>query len=111
MRLIWSTPDLTVRDVAERLPKKRRRLAYTTVMTVMNRLCEKGLLVRKLAGRAYVYRPKVSKSQFVQDLTRKTVQRLLGEFGDAAVAHFVGEMKDLGPAEFDKLRRLVEEGR
>lgn len=41
MRVLWETPNLTVRDVAQRLPGRRQR-AYTTVMTVMNRLYEKG---------------------------------------------------------------------
>jgi predicted transcriptional regulator len=108
MRILWASPGLTVRDVASRLPRGRRR-AYTTVMTVMNRLHEKGLLSRKLEDRAYVYSPKYSESEFFQDLTQKRVQSLIAEFGDVAVANFVGEVKQLGPEEFEKLRRLVEE--
>jgi predicted transcriptional regulator len=108
MRILWASPGLTVRDVASRLPRVRRR-AYTTVMTVMNRLHEKGLLSRKLADRAYVYRPRLSESEFLQDLTQKRVQSLIAEFGDVAVANFVGEIRQLGPEEFEKLRRLVED--
>jgi predicted transcriptional regulator len=108
MRALWASPGLTVRDVALRLPRGRRR-AYTTVMTVMNRLHEKGLLARKLADRAYVYSPKLNESEFLQDLTQKRVQSLIAEFGDVAVANFVGEVKQLGPEEFEKLRRLIEE--
>ncbi len=108
MRILWASPGLTVRDVASRLPRGRRR-AYTTVMTVMNRLHEKGLLARKLADRAYVYSPKLNESEFLQDLTQKRVQSLIAEFGDVAVANFVGEVKQLGPEEFEKLRRLIEE--
>lgn len=109
MRVLWASPGLTVRDVASRLPRGRRR-AYTTIMTVMNRLFEKGLLSRKLVERAYVYSPKLNESEFLQDLTQKRVQSLIAEFGDVAVANFVGEVKQLGPKEFEKLRRLIEEG-
>jgi predicted transcriptional regulator len=109
MRVLWASPGLTVRDVASRLPKGRRRRAYTTIMTVMNRLHEKGLLSRKLTDRAYVYRPRLDESEYVQDLTQKRVQSLIAEFGDVAVANFVGEVKQLGPEEFEKLRRLVED--
>jgi predicted transcriptional regulator len=108
MRVLWASPGLTVRDVASRLPRGRRR-AYTTIMTVMNRLFEKGLLSRKLVERAYVYSPKLNEAEFLQDLTQKRVQSLIAEFGDVAVAHFVGEIKQLGPKEFEKLRRLVED--
>jgi predicted transcriptional regulator len=108
MRILWASPGLTVRDVAARLPRGRRR-AYTTVMTVMNRLHDKCLLSRKLVDRAYVYSPKLNESEFLQDLTQKRVQSLIAEFGDVAVANFVGEVKQLGPEEFEKLRRLIEE--
>jgi predicted transcriptional regulator len=108
MRVLWASPGLTVRDVASRLPRSRRR-AYTTIMTVMNRLHEKGLLSRELVDRAYVYSPKLNESEFLQDLTQKRVHSLIAEFGDVAVTHFVGEIKQLGPEEFEKLRRLVEE--
>ena len=50
MRVLWDKPRLPVRSVVELLPGRRAR-AYTTVMTVMNRLFEKGLLQREAAGR------------------------------------------------------------
>ena len=109
MRVLWESPNLTVRDVAQRLPGRRQR-AYTTVMTVMNRLHEKGLLDRVTQGRAYVYSPRMSEGAFLDDITRRTVRRLISDFGDIAVAGFVGEVRDRGPDELEKLRKLLEEG-
>ncbi len=108
MQVLWEHSGLTVREVAGRLPGKRNR-AYTTVMTVMNRLFEKGLLERRLTGRAYVYGAKVSQEDFAALVSRRLIRGLLNDFGDAAVAHFVGEMRDLGPGEFEKLKKLVSE--
>ena len=107
IRILWERPSLPVRDVVEALPGRRAR-AYTTVMTVMNRLTEKGLLKRRPDGRAYVYTPIVSEEEFVEQLTRSMVRSLLNDFGDVAVANFVGELRDTDPGEFQRLRELVE---
>lgn len=107
MRVLWERPDLPVRDVVEALPGRRVR-AYTTVMTVMNRLTEKRLLKRRSEGRAYVYMPTVSEEEFVEQLTRSMVRSLINDFGDVAVANFVGELRDSDPGEFQRLRELVE---
>lgn len=107
MRVLWERPDLPVRDVVEALPGRRVR-AYTTVMTVMNRLTEKRLLRRRSEGRAYVYMPTVSEEEFVEQLTRSMARSLINDFGDVAVANFVGELRDSDPGEFQRLRELVE---
>ena len=58
MSVLWrSRTPLLVRDVQEALKGLERPLAYTTVMTVMDRLAKKGMLQRELAGRAWSYRP------------------------------------------------------
>ena len=108
MQLMWEHPGLTVRDAVPLLPGRRMR-AYTTVMTVMNRLFEKGLLEREPAGRAYVYRPKVTESQFMESLSRNMIRTLLDEFGEIAVAHFVGEVRESGPRGVKRLRELISE--
>lgn len=111
MRVLWERPGLSVRQVADALPGGRPR-AYTTVMTVMNRLVNKGLLERRPAGRAYVYRPRLSERELVERITRHMVRALLSDFGGVAVAQFVGELRDMDPQEFQRLRRLLagEEG-
>ncbi len=62
MDILWNRPDpLSVRDVHEMLAHDRD-LAYTTVMTVLDRLAKKGFVVRNLDGRAWLYRPANSRA-------------------------------------------------
>lgn len=108
MRVLWDQPRLPVRSVVELLPRRRVR-AYTTVMTVMNRLFEKGLLQREAVGRAHVYWPAMTENEFLDSISRKMVRTVLAEFGDAGVAAFVGELREGGPAGVEKLRKLISE--
>lgn len=101
MHVVWTSEDpVTVRDVLGRL--RSRGLAYTTVMTVMDRLWKKRLLTRRAQGRAYVYRAALSESEY----TARLMHELLAATGDkaAALAHFVDGMR---PGEEEEIRRLA----
>ncbi len=80
-------------------------------MTVMNRLYEKNLLSRTPRGRAFVYFPTMTESDFLADLAKRTIRGILSEYGDAALTHFVGEVRDLGPEEVERLRKMLSEGK
>jgi predicted transcriptional regulator len=109
MQLLWDQPEgLTVRDLVRALPGRPR--AYTTVMTVTARLHEKGLLERSPLGRAYVYRPALSRDEFLHRLSSERVRSLIAEFGELAVAHFVGEVRQLPRSEIERIREMLREG-
>lgn len=75
MEVLWAHPDpVSVRDVHEQLAAERD-IAYTTVMTVLDRLAKKGIVGRELSGRAWLYRPARSRI----DLYADTIVELLGE--------------------------------
>lgn len=97
----WLTPG----DVHAVLSKKRP-LAYTTAMTILARLWNKGVLERKQEGRAYAYHPIQTREERAAD----RMNGLLGDVGDrsAALAHFLDA---LSPAERTRLRRLLKERR
>ena len=103
MELLWEQGESTVRSVAERLTYPRRP-AYTTVMTIMSRLVEKGLLRRRSAGRAYVYRPAKTREEFLAAASRSRVRELVRDYGDVALAHFVREIEQ---ADGERLKRLA----
>lgn len=107
MRVLWDRPDepATVREVHAALTQETP-LAYTTVMTVLDRLWRKGLVRREPRGRAYQYAPVRSEAEHTAALMRE----LLSRTGDrqAALAHFVRGMKKRDEA---ALLRLVEEAR
>jgi predicted transcriptional regulator len=77
MKVVWERGAATVKDVCETM-SKRRAIAYTTVLTLMSILEEKGVLVHTKSGRAYVYRPVLSRRQ----ATRNQVQDILERFFD-----------------------------
>jgi predicted transcriptional regulator len=90
MQRLWErTEPATVRAVLTDLTRDRD-LAYTTVLTVMEKLYRKGWLLREQVGRAHVYRPKGSRDQYVAGLMREA----LTDSGDReqALVHFVGQM-------------------
>ena len=104
MDVLWAAPGpMSVREVLARLNESRAEpLAYTTAMTVLARLAEKGILARVRDGRGYVYAPAVS------DTAQIAVRGVMRDFGDAALAHFVDEAR-ADPDTLRRLRRLLTE--
>jgi predicted transcriptional regulator len=101
MRVAWGEVDrhLQVREVLERLDEG---LAYTTVMTVMNRLYEKGLLRRRRQARAWAYRPATTREAYAAATMADALR--VADNRTAALLHFVA---DLGPEDAAQLRRLL----
>ena len=104
MRVAWAADgSVSVRTVLERVNEARARpLAYTTVMTVMNRLVDKGALRRRSAGRGYVY------DATAPDAAGMAVRTVVEKYGDAALAHFVDAARD-DPALLERLQRIIDE--
>ena len=89
MEIIWELDQVTVRQVLNRL-RKKRDIAYTTVMTVMSRLADKGVLKRQLdENSAYIYQPSQDKKTFLAASSKKAINNLLNDFGEIAVAQFI----------------------
>lgn len=111
MAVLWQLGSGTVRDVLDKLSTTKRP-AYTTLMTIMVRLHEKGLLRRTLKGNTYVYEPVFSQKGFVEQASRRAVRDVLERFGDLAVVHFLEETH-LSPEQVRQLQELAadEEGR
>jgi predicted transcriptional regulator len=91
MEVVWNSGQASVRDVLLRL-KKKRKVAYTTVMTVMSRLHDKKILERNLNGSgAYIYLPvHKNKQDFLVSFSRKAINNLVQSFGEElAVSQFL----------------------
>jgi len=105
MRVAWSRASVTVREVLVALTKKRP-LAYTTVMTIMGRLADKGLLVAEKHGKTYHYRAACTREEFEAQAAGQVVHTLLTDFGgEIALRQFVEKLADTNP---DQLARLEE---
>lgn len=111
MEIAWkSNESISVRSVADIL-QKDRKIAYTTIMTIMGRLVEKGLLKRKESGKAYFYQPVYSKEKFLTRITRQIIKNFFASFGDAAVAHFAEEVEKLAPEKRKELQKILKEAK
>jgi predicted transcriptional regulator len=111
LSVVWRRGSASVGQVRQDLNSRRPRrdeLAYTTVMTILTRLYEKGILDRAKQGRSYVYVPVVSEEQLVEQSGRQEIESLLSRYGNVAVAQFASAMRDLSPQHLAQLRRLIE---
>ena len=108
MDVVWRLGSASVREVLEALNAGARQRAYTTVMTTMSRLWEKGLLRRERRGRADVYEPVLSVGEYREARAAREVQALVGEYGDVALAHFARQVEGLDAARLARLRELAD---
>ncbi len=107
MQTLWALDDeqwATVREVHASLAD--RKLAYTTVMTVMDRLARKEYVEQQREGRAYRYRPRVSRAGLTAELMRETLSDVAAEERGSALVSFVA---DADEADIAALRRALGE--
>jgi predicted transcriptional regulator len=107
----WKRGEVSVRDV---LLAFDERMAYTTIMTTLDRLYKKGLLERRKEGRAFIYSPRFSPSQFTQGVASDVINGLLGrETGEIqpVLACIVDAVSEHDRTLLDELDRLVKEKR
>ncbi len=107
MKIVWERESATVRDVYETL-LLRRKVAYTTVMTMMKILETKKYLKKRQADRAYVYRPAQPKSQVIAGMVREFVNRVFNGSAEPLLVHLVKE-HDLTPEDLEEIARLRRE--
>src|ERR1039458_2025448 len=86
MKVVWTRESVTVRDVYEAL-LERRKVAYTTVMTMMNILEHKKYLKKNQVERAYVYRPAQPQGQVIGAMVRDFVNRVFNGSAEPLLVH------------------------
>ena len=104
MKIVWERESATVRDVYEEL-LERRKVAYTTVMTMMKILEQKQYLKKNQADRAYVYRPAQPKRQVIGDMVRDFVNRVFNGSAEPLLVHLVEE-HNLSREDLEEIARL-----
>ncbi len=108
MEFMWQASEATVRQVGKSI-NRIRPIAYTTVMTVMGHLVDKGLLTRTMEGKRYRYNLTQSKSEFLYLASQRMIRTLVNDFGDLAIAGFLGEISKIDTGRIEQLRRLARE--
>ena len=107
MEILWSAGESNVRDVAEKLP---RPLAYTTVMTTLDRLYKKGLLERRKSERAFFYSPRLTQPEWERQCAGEVLAGFLGgpkKSGEMLISFLVDQVsRDAGL--LDELERKIK---
>ncbi|MBI4280473.1 MAG: BlaI/MecI/CopY family transcriptional regulator [Armatimonadetes bacterium] len=106
MEVLWRKGQGSIREVWDEL-RSKRALAFNTVMTVMNRLVDKGLLHRLDRRRNYKYRPAIRRDEFLARVSRDVARALLADFGEVAVAQFLHVLEEVNPARLAELERRL----
>jgi predicted transcriptional regulator len=100
----------TVREVLDALNGRgSRERAYTTIMTIMRRLDDKGLLRRERGQKAHIYSAAISRDDYLEARARAEVRAVVEEYGDTALVHFARHMGRLDRKRREQLRRLARD--
>jgi predicted transcriptional regulator len=111
MAVVWTVGEISVREACERLDSS---VAYTTVMTTMDRLFKKRLLARRKVGRAFVYAATATRAEMEGAVATELVQSLLQRHGGEPLpilSSLVDAVSDRDRALLDELERLIREKR
>lgn len=110
MDVTWDVGEVTVRDVHEAL-NRARPVAYTTVMTTMGRLADKGLLRRIEDQRAHRFTPLLSREQYADSTVKSVVDWLVSQFRDPTVAYFLDRVEEEDERVIQALKEAIEQKR
>ncbi len=94
MEILWENKSGSARDILTKL-EKEKKLAYTTVATMLQRLFDKGLLNRKETKSGYIYSPKISKEKYSKSIAQSFLKKFINSYGDTALASFAESVDKL----------------
>ncbi|TXD35030.1 BlaI/MecI/CopY family transcriptional regulator [Lujinxingia vulgaris] len=112
MEIVWDEgwEEFAVADV-HRILETQREIAYTTVMTTISRLYDKDLLTRRKEGRRYLYTAIMSRTEFIEAMTREVLESLPPVGQKAAIALLVERVAQADHDELDRLEALIRKRR
>lgn len=107
MNIVWSLKQCTVRDVLGKL--KSKKLAYTTVSTILTRLYEKKMLEKLGKDFVVIYKPKLQKKEYGKKLTKLFMQTFFTNFGNVAASSFAESIEELPKDKKEYLLKLLKD--
>ncbi len=107
MDTMWQLNKATVQDVCNCLGD----VNYKTILTVINRLTQKGVLTCDRQAKAFVYQPTTSRDVFLSEVLRRLTCALLDDFGESALEQIIETTSEIDPALLDELERLIRQKR
>src|SRR6201997_3629171 len=109
MKLVWQRDSATVRDVYEAV-LERRKIAYTTVMTMMKILETKGYLKKRRQDRAFIYSPVQPKNQVIGGMIREFIARVFHGSAEPLLVHLV-QAHHIREKDLQKIVRMIQEAK
>ena len=108
MDVVWNNKACSARDVLSAVGKDKK-LAYTTIATILKRLLDKGLLNRKVSSTGHIYSPKVSKEEYSKNVAKNIIGNFINSFGDTAIASFADGIDKLPEMKRREFLKLIKE--
>ena len=106
MKVVWERGSATVREVYEEI-LKRRKIAYTTVLTMMGILEQKGRLKKEDSDRAYVYSPAEPQSEVVGSMVQDFIKRVFNGSAQPLLVH-LAENREIRQEDLDEISRMLK---
>lgn len=106
LQVLWDQQPSTVREVVDVLNETRPR-AYTSILSMLNVMYEKGLVTRQMRGRAHVYRAKISRDKTLGGVVRDLLGRAFNGSTTSLITQVLEQSKPT-PEELDEIRRTIE---
>lgn len=107
LKALWDAGPSTVRQVLDTLHARGRRLAYTTVLTFLTRLEQKGYVASDRSGQAYIYKARVSRERVVGSRLRAMVEQLYDGAAGPLALHLM-ESQRFTADELEQLQKLID---
>jgi predicted transcriptional regulator len=106
LKTIWARGQATVREVFQDL-SEQRKIAYTTVLTMMGVLERKGYLTKEPGERAYIYSPAVPQEEMVRSMVDEFIGRVFNGSAQPLLVHLAGDER-IAPAELAEVEKIVK---
>ncbi|MEK4762298.1 BlaI/MecI/CopY family transcriptional regulator [Viridibacillus sp. FSL E2-0187] len=108
MDILWNDVEMTIKDVQQVLDQEKLT-NFNTVMTVMNRLVDKGILQKRTEGRSSLYKPVLSREDFLNTQSKEMTNVLMDEFGNVVVSHMLDALEDVDEDLVAMLEKKIKE--
>ena len=108
LKILWEKSPQLVRDIRDELAKLGRDIAHTSVITTLNTMVKKRIVIRKREGNAFLFSPRITREQVSRSVLGDIVNRV---FDGSAKAVLLGvfEQNDIDPGDLKELRKLIDQ--
>ena len=110
LKVLWERGEATVRDVCDAMNERGADLAYTTVLSLLQVMEQKGLVSHRRDGKAYVYLPRLERDKTFRQLAAGFLDRVFDGAVDEYLVHAL-ESRKLSPRQLDELETMIAEAK